>query len=180
MDRQSVEDKLVQNQIHIGVLSLSSRNKDLEYWTLLADAMVLIVGTTHPWAKRDRIAPEELGQAEWILREGGAATRQLVLATLAERGMRPEDLHVAMELGSVEGVEAAVEAGHGVSFVSRIAVQRGLDLGRIKVVPVDGMNIQREIYLARNCKRACTCAQLKFREFVASPEGKEAIAQAIR
>ncbi|MCL4394827.1 MAG: LysR family transcriptional regulator [Chloroflexi bacterium] len=177
MDRHMVEEKLVQKQIHIGVLSLCSRNKDLECWTLLTDTLVLIAGSTHPWAKRDSVSSDELARAEWILREGGAATRQLVLATLEEHGMPADDLHVAMELGSVEAVESAVEAGHGVSIVSRIAVQHGLALGRIKAISVDGMVIQREIFLARNRLRACTCAQLKFREFVESPEGKQVIAR---
>ena len=77
-----------------------------------------------------------------------------------------------MELGSVEAVQAAVEAGHGVSFVSRIAAQRGLQIGAIKAVPVEGMNVRRQILLARNRARACTCAQLRFREFIAEPEAQ--------
>ena len=179
MSRDAAEEKLLTKQIHIGVLSLCSRAKELECWSLLTDELVLIVGAQHPWAERDHIAPAELRTAEWILREGGAATRQLIVATLAEQGIAADDLHVAMELGSVEAVEAAVEAGHGISMASRVAVRRGLDLGRIKTVPVDGISIQREIYLARNRLRACTCAQLKFREFVESPAGKQVIASAI-
>ncbi len=84
-----------------------------------------------------------------------------------------------MELGSVEAVEAAVEAGHGVSIVSRVAAQRGLELGRIKTVQIEGMKIEREIFLARNRMRTCTCAQLRFREFIASPEGQQVIANVI-
>lgn len=179
MDRQSVEEKLVEKKIHIGVLSLCSKNKELECWTLLTDELVLIVGAHHPWATRERVAPAELGTAEWILREGGAATRQLVAATLAEQSMSADDLRVAMELGSVEAVEAAVEAGHGVSIVSRVAVQRGLELGRIKIVAVEGLSVRREIYLARNRLRACTCAQLKFREFIESPAGQQVIASVV-
>ena len=179
MDRQMVEEKLLGKQIHIGVLSLSSRHKELECWTLLTDEMVLIVGAEHPWATRERVTLAELGTAEWILREGGAATRQLVAATLAEHGLPSDDLRVAMELGSVEAVEAAVEAGHGVSIVSRVAVQRGLELERIRVVEVEGLSVKREIYLARNRTRACTCAQLKFREYIESPEAQQVISNVV-
>jgi DNA-binding transcriptional LysR family regulator len=179
MTREAVEEKLLDRQIHIGVLSLCSKNKDLECWTMLVDELVLIVGANHPWASRDRVTPAELRSVEWILREGGAATRQLVATTLAEQGLSPDDLHVAMELGSTEAVESAVEAGLGVSIVSRVAVRRGLELGRIKALEIEGMPIRREIYLARNRLRACTCAQLKFREFVESPEGKQVMARAI-
>ena len=179
MDRQSVETRLIEKKIHIGVLSLCSKAKELECWSLLTDELVLIVGARHPWAMRDHVTPAELRNVEWILREGGAATRQLVAATLAEQSMSADDLRVAMELGSVEAVESAVEAGLGVSIVSRVAVRRGLELGKVKAIPIGGMPIQREIYLARNRMRACTCEQLKFREFVESAEGKQVMASAI-
>ncbi len=108
--------------------------------------------------------------------KGGAATRQLVTTTLEGQGLAADDLRVALELGSVEAVEAAVEAGHGVSFVSRVAVRRGLELGRIRTVNVQGLTVQRQIFLARNKLRTCTCAQLKFREFIEAPEGQQLIA----
>jgi DNA-binding transcriptional LysR family regulator len=176
MTRQTVEEKLVAKQIHIGVLSLCAKNKDLECFPFFADELVLIVAAHHPWAARAEIAPVELKDAEWILREQGAATRQVVLATLTEQGLPVDDLRVAMELGSVEAVEAAVEAGHGVSFVSRVAAQRGLELARIRTVKVAGLDVRRQIFLARNKLRTCTCAQLRFREFIESPEGQQLIA----
>lgn len=181
MSREAVEEKLLAKQIHIGVLSIPSKHKEIESWHLLNDELALIVAANHPWATRDSrgIAPAELKDADWILREGGAATRQTILATLVEHGLAEDDLRVAMELGSVEAVEAAVEAGHGVSIVSRVAAQRGLELGRIKTVQIEGMNIEREIFLARNRMRTCTCAQLRFREFIASPEGQRVIADVI-
>jgi DNA-binding transcriptional LysR family regulator len=177
LSRQGVEEKLLTKQVHIGVLSAESKHKELECWPLFNDDLVLIVAANHPWAARGEIAPAELKDAEWILREGGAATRQLVTSTLGEHGLSADDLHVAMELGSVEAVEAAVEAGHGVSFVSRIAVGRWLQLGGIKTVNVRGLTVRRQIFLARNKLRTCTCAQLRFREFVESSEGKRLIGE---
>ncbi|HEY6042437.1 MAG TPA: LysR substrate-binding domain-containing protein [Anaerolineae bacterium] len=176
MSRENAEEKLLNKEIHIGVLSMPAKSRDLECWHLMTDELVLIVAADHPWAARRKVLPTEFKDAEWILREGTAPTRQLILAKLAEFELTDRDLRVAMELGSVEGVEAAVEAGFGVSIVSRIAVMRGLQLGRVRTVEVEGMRVAREIYLARNRLRACTCAQLRFREFVASAEGRQVIA----
>jgi DNA-binding transcriptional LysR family regulator len=176
LSREAVEEKLLAHQVHIGVLSMASKHKELECWSMFEDELILIVGATHAWATRESIAPSELKDADWILREGGAATRQLITSTLAEQGLSADDLRVAMELGSVEAVEEAVEAGHGVSFVSRVAVKRALEIGRIKIVQVNGLNVRRQILLARNKTRTCTCTQLKFREFLESPEGKDLVA----
>jgi DNA-binding transcriptional LysR family regulator len=176
MDRRTVEERLLSKQIHIGVMGLGSKFKELECWPLFADELVLIVAASHPWATRTHVTPAELVTAAWILREASSPTRQLVQSCFAEHGLEVAELNVAMELGSPEAVEAAVEAGHGVSFVSRVAVKRGLELGRIKAVPVQGISVQRLVYLARNRQRTCTCAQLRFREYVESPEGRQLIA----
>jgi DNA-binding transcriptional LysR family regulator len=180
MTRQEVEEQLLAKQLHIGVLGLPAKSKDLECFPFFMDELILIAPSHHPWAARGTITPKELYQADWILRECTAATRQTVTAILSAHGLRADDLRVVMELGSVEAIEAAVEAGHGVSFVSRVAVQRGLELGRIKAIRVKGLHLQRQIYLARNKLRTCTCAQLKFREFIESPEGQKLIAQLTR
>ncbi len=172
MSREAVEEKLLDKQLHIGVMGLCSKAKELECWPLFTDHLVLIVAANHPWALCPSVTIEELKGAEWILREGAAPTRQLVHSHLAEVGLNSGDLNVAMELGSPEGVEAAVEAGLGVSFVSRIAVKHGLDLGKIKAIPVQGVDVRRTVYIARNRLRTCTCAQLHFREFIDSPEGQ--------
>ncbi len=176
MSRDEVEEALLAEQIHIGVLGLCPKAKELECWPFFTDRLTLIVAADHPWAARGTITPPELASASWILREAEAATRQLILARLSEFGYAENDLRVAMELGSVEAVQAAVEAGHGVSIVSRIAVQHGLELGCIKSVNVEGMSIERQILLARNRLRTCTCAQLRFREFIESPEGQQLLA----
>lgn len=177
LTRQEVEEQLLAKQLHIGVLGLPAKSKDLECFPFFIDELILIAPVHHPWALRGSITLKELPQADWILREGSAATRQTVTTVLNTHGLRVDNLRVVMELGSVEAIEAAVEAGHGVSFVSRVAVRRGLELGKIRAIRVKGLHLQRQIYLARNKLRACTCAQLKFREFIESPEGQKLIAQ---
>jgi DNA-binding transcriptional LysR family regulator len=48
-----------------------------------------------------------------------------------------EVLKVAMELGSPEAVKGAVEAGMGVSVVSRTTIQKELRLGTLVAVDLD-------------------------------------------
>ena len=179
MDRQSVEDRLLTKEIHFGVLGLPPKSKKLECWSLFADELVLIVAASHPWANRAQISPMELGNAEWVLREQGAATRHLILSRLAERGLSVEALNVVMNLGTSEAIEVAVESGYGVSFVSRVAVQRSVEMGKIKIVPVEGMSVRRQIFMVRNGTRACTRLQMRFREFIESGEGQEVLSSVL-
>jgi DNA-binding transcriptional LysR family regulator len=81
-------------------------------------------------------------------------------------------LNVAMVLGNAEAIEMAVEEGLGIAFISRLAAARGLALGRIVEVSVEGMNLTRSIYLVRNRRQSFTRAQSKFWEFVIGTKDK--------
>ena len=180
MSREAIEEKLLAKQAHLGLLSLASKHKELDCVPIFSDDLILIVGSTHPWASRENISPPELKTSDWILREGGAATRQLVAQKLADYDVTVNELNVAMELGSVEAVEQAVQAGHGVAFASRIAVKSGLEIGRIKMVRVTGLTLRRPIFLAHNKTRPSSCAQARFQEFIQSDDGQQVIACIIK
>jgi DNA-binding transcriptional LysR family regulator len=85
-------------------------------------------------------------------------------------------LNIAMVLGNAEAIEMAVEEGLGIAFISRLAAARGLVLGRIVEVSVEGMSLARNIYLARNRRHPFTRAQAKFWEFVTSTKDEIQIA----
>jgi DNA-binding transcriptional LysR family regulator len=80
-------------------------------------------------------------------------------------------LNVVMELGNAEAIEMAVEQGIGVAFISELAAARGLALGRIRTVEVEGMQLNRTIYMARNLGSPLTRAQDRFWHFVAERQG---------
>ena len=52
-----------------------------------------------------------------------------------------------MQLDSTEAIISSVEAGLGIGFVSRWAVDRRLPLGRIKTAHIDGLRIPRNFCL---------------------------------
>ena len=53
-----------------------------------------------------------------------------------------------LELGLQESVRRAVEAGYGVTFISRTAVESELAAGRLAEARVEGLEATREISLA--------------------------------
>jgi DNA-binding transcriptional LysR family regulator len=71
-----------------------------------------------------------------------------------------------MEIGNAEAIEMAVEEGIGIAFVSELAAARGLTLDRVKKVEVEGLDLRRTIYLARNVRHPLTRAQERFWTFV--------------
>jgi DNA-binding transcriptional LysR family regulator len=82
------------------------------------DRLVVVVGRGHPWVGRARLAPRELMESEWVLREVGSGTRSVFEDALAHLGVDPRALRIQLELPSNEAVRAAVEAGPGATAIS--------------------------------------------------------------
>ena len=164
--RESVLQNLLSGDVALGVSSKLIEHRDLEYKNFFTDDVILIVPSNHPWSEYPRIYPDDLLEEPIILREEAAGTREVFLEALRKKDIYPEMLKVAMELGNAEAIEMAVEEGIGVAFISRLAAQRGLELGHVVEVNVDGMNLQRSIAIVRNNRIPATRAQMEFWNFI--------------
>ena len=72
-----------------------------------------------------------------VSREEGSGTREVINDYLGHQAECTLGLKVAMELGSPEAVKGAVEAGMGVSVVSRATIQKELRLGTLVAINLD-------------------------------------------
>ena len=168
--RNSVIKKLTSGEVAMGVLSRRIQHRDLEYEDFFSDEVILIVPAEHPWANFRRVYPDDLLDEPMILREESAGTIEVLKRGLLEHDISFDMLNIAMVLGNAEAIEMAVEEGIGVAFISRLAAARGIELGRAVEVKVEGMNLYRKIYLARNQRFPTTRAQSEFWDFVHQPQ----------
>jgi LysR family transcriptional regulator, low CO2-responsive transcriptional regulator len=166
--RDGVMNRLLSGEVAFGVTSKQIDHRDLEYQEFFTDDVILIAPAGHRWAHFGRVVPDDLLDEPVILRETSAGTYDVLMDGLRQHDISPDMLNVAMELGNAEAIEMAVEEGIGVAFVSRLAAARGLELGRIVEVKVNGMALARKIFLARCQKHATSRAQSEFWSFVAS------------
>jgi DNA-binding transcriptional LysR family regulator len=79
--------------------------------------------------------------------------------------VRLRDLDVRLELGLQESARSAVLAGHGVTFISRSAIDADVAAGTIAIASVDGLEPSREISLVRAAGRAETRVAQAFVDF---------------
>jgi DNA-binding transcriptional LysR family regulator len=93
----------------------------------------------------------------------------VVAEALTAHGLDIGQLQTVLTLANAEAIEMSVEAGIGAAFVSRLAAERGLELGRVVEVPVQGMTLTRTIYMVRHQRRSSTPAQRVFWDFALHP-----------
>lgn len=146
-DTEEVIKKVLNKTVQVGVVGACPNSSQLVCIKFFTDNLILIVPSNHPWAKTRYISPNELRKGTFIWREEGSGTRKSVEKILVSQGIEPGRLKIAMELGSTESVITAVEAGYGVSFVSKWSVQKEIRLGRLKEVEIDGFKGLRDLYL---------------------------------
>ncbi len=79
----------------------------------------------------------ELTRYPYICREEGSGTREVMLEAMNAAGANPADLNIVMELGSPEAVKGAVEAGMGVSILSRATIEKELRLGSLVAINLE-------------------------------------------
>jgi len=125
------------NDIDLGVVEAPVLNKNLVVEECRKDRLVAIVAPRHALAGKQQVKLRELVEHDYIAREEGSGTREVIQEYLAGAGLKPRDVHVAMELGSPEAIKGAVEAGMGVSIVSEVTINKELQLGTLVAVKLD-------------------------------------------
>jgi DNA-binding transcriptional LysR family regulator len=131
----------VARQVREGTADLGFVEGDVDDAVLAAqpvadDEMVLVGPPSHPLCNGRPLSAEALKRARWVLREPGSGTRAMFEAALGRLGVRVADLDVAFVLPSNEAVRTAVEAGTGVTVVSRLVVAGGLKAGTLALANI--------------------------------------------
>jgi DNA-binding transcriptional LysR family regulator len=166
-DTHAVVERVAARELELGIVGAARRHRGVRFEPFFSDQVILACPPNHRFAGRE-VAFGELREETLILMQEGAGVRQIVEDALRRRGARLRDLDVRLELGLQESVRAAVEAGYGVTFISRTAVEADLEAGRLAEARVEGLDASREISLASATGRARSRVAGSFVDFARS------------
>lgn len=125
------------NEIDLGVVEAPVANKKLAVEVFRIDQLVVVAPAGHPLSAKKTSRPDDLLAYPYIAREHGSGTREVTLEYFRDAGVDPARLNVIMELGSPESIKGAVEAGMGVSIISRTTLAKELKLGTLVAINLD-------------------------------------------
>jgi DNA-binding transcriptional LysR family regulator len=170
--------KLLDGEAHIGVISTENADPSLEAQEFFRDTISLIVPSAHRWAMRKSIAPEEILEEKIIMREETSGTRKVVLTELAKYDISLDDMNVFLELGNSEAIVRTVAAGYGISFVSTLASACPLERGNVVDIHVNGLNLQRKVFMVRKRVSAPHRPRDVFWSFIHDPSNADLLRMA--
>ena len=169
-DTQRIVDEVAERHLELGIVGAARRHRGVRFEPFLHDEIVLAVPPGHRFAGRT-VTLDELREEPLIVMQEGAGVRQIVEDELRRSGLRLRDLDVRLELGLQESVRSAVQAGYGVTFISRRAVESELAAATLAEARVEGVDAKREVSLVRATGRSSTRAADAFVEFAAERLG---------
>lgn len=160
-DTQTVVDRVADRELELGIVGAGRRHRGVAFEPFFRDEVVLACPPRHPFAGKT-ISLDQLKTEPLIVMQEGAGVRQVIEDELRKAGTRLRDLDVRLELGLQESARSAVLAGHGVTFISRLAIEADLAAGRVASSRVRGLDPARQIFLARAGGRSETRAARAF------------------
>nr|P52595.1 RecName: Full=HTH-type transcriptional regulator CbbR; AltName: Full=RuBisCO operon transcriptional regulator [Rhodospirillum rubrum]AAB27779.1 LysR-type transcriptional activator [Rhodospirillum rubrum] len=109
---------------------------------LAPNPMVMVAASDH--LVRRKLTFHDLSGETFLMREPGSGTRILMEKLMTDHGVLP---HRMIEMSSNETIKQAVMAGMGISLLSRNTMSLELSVGRLVILDVEGLPIQRDWYV---------------------------------
>ncbi|HYG57657.1 MAG TPA: LysR family transcriptional regulator [Symbiobacteriaceae bacterium] len=145
---RAITGKLLANDLDMGIVGEETPAENrlvLEPW--MTDQMAIIAPPDHRLAQAPTVSAEEVLAEPLILREPGSSTREVFVAHARARGL---EVVPALELSNTEAVKQAVAAGLGLAVVSLLTIQTEILAGRLQVLRVPDLRLERQLFLARH------------------------------
>ncbi|WP_008313854.1 LysR family transcriptional regulator [Leptolyngbya sp. PCC 6406] len=144
-NHQNIQERLVNNQDDLYIISQPPEQPDLTIYPFLDNPLVLIAPKDHPLAGKKNIPIQALAGESFIMRESGSGTRQAVQALLDTHGV---EVRVRLEMGSNEAIKQAIAGGLGISVLSLHTIISEGTAGEFCILDVTEFPIARKWYVA--------------------------------
>ena len=160
---RNIPNEVLDNSIDLGVVSYKPGDRNLQTVVIYNDAVAFIIYPEHPFAKRKQISIRDLGSETFIAHNIASPYRQIVLEAFQKHQVQ---LHMDIEMPTVETIKKMVQSKMGVAFVPRMCVQSEVAAGQLVEVPVRELQVARKIHLVYPARRHLPHAAKAFLELV--------------
>jgi DNA-binding transcriptional LysR family regulator len=138
-----VVEVMMRDEADIGFVEGERAPRELSSRMVCSDNLVVVVSPSSAWARRTiPVRASDLASTPLVLREAGSGTREVLEAAMRARGLEVTPL---VELGSTTAIKSAVASGAGPGVLSRLAVETEVREGRLALVAIDDLSINRSI-----------------------------------
>ncbi|MBX7102607.1 MAG: LysR family transcriptional regulator [Gemmataceae bacterium] len=153
-DSKSVMTQVERGDVQLGLVGSKVETDYLDYRFIAKDRMVLVVPSIHPLGKLKIVTLKHLTEYPLVIREVGSGLRHCFERAIERNGFTLGDLRITLELGSNEAIKEAVRQGVGVAVLSMLAVRREVQDGFLKVLEIENVTCDRDLFVIQDRRRA--------------------------
>lgn len=162
---EQIVEKLYNHEINLGFIESMLSYPALKQIPFAKDELIIVAPPLQKYTQSLKITIDELLLMPFINRESGSGTRQVMEDTLRKNHVDPAKLKIIIELEHTEAIKSAVEAGIGISIISKSAVIKELELQTLQQIKIDGLHLYRNFYMIYH-EEALQQTSKKLLEFV--------------
>jgi DNA-binding transcriptional LysR family regulator len=160
-ERTKSLELVLDREVEFGVVSLPLKDKRLHVEVIHTDEFVLVVPANHPLAGLESASLKQVAQHRLLLLKQGRR-REHLDELFAQEKLCPR---IAMELDSNELLKRLILKDMGIGFLPKINVLDEERSGTLKIVPIENVNISRELALISRKDQVLTRAGNAFFTF---------------
>jgi DNA-binding transcriptional LysR family regulator len=144
-------EKLENGSIDVGIVTLPIKSPSLKTHSIFRDQLMLMVPPKNPLAGKRSVTIDDIAKQSLLVPKTGY-TRQLMDKLFRSYSQ----LQIRMELPSVGMIKSFVAAGIGVSLISSRFAHDQVAAGEVVLIPIEGVDLWRELGLAYRRDRTHT------------------------
>jgi DNA-binding transcriptional LysR family regulator len=163
----NIVNKVANFEVDLGLVEGSCNSADIAVSAWLEDELLLVVAPSHPILNKNGnvISPDQLTNANWLLRERGSGTREAL-----EQALLPHiaQLKCSLEFNDHEAIKQCAVQGFGIACLSRTVVTDMLDAGKLVELKTSLGKITRHFSLLTHHQKQMTPGMQNFIDHVFS------------
>lgn len=137
-------DLIKKHEVDVGIIEGEANNENIKVIPFSLDELSITVPSNHHLAEQKEIDPLLLNLETWLVREEGSGTREMQEKGFKQLGFSPKKY---MTFGSTQVIKESIEAGLGISILSHASIKNELELGKVKLLDINGFPISRNFSL---------------------------------
>lgn len=142
-----IQTHLATGLCDLALLEQAPDHPDILVQKWLDDELLLVCGPKHTLWQSDVLPLDALQALKFVLREPRSSMRATLHAALTAIGI--DQLPIVMEVGSTDAIIEMLQHGKHVSVLPRFAVEDRLANGELYHVKIQGLRINRTLWIAR-------------------------------
>jgi DNA-binding transcriptional LysR family regulator len=145
-------EKLENGVIDVGIVTLPVKSPGLKVHSIFRDRLMVMVDPKSPLAGKESVSVDDIASQPLLVPRTGYSRRMM------DKLLRPFEskLKIRMELPSVGMIKSFVAAGLGISLISASFARDEVLAGRVVLIPLQNMELWRELGLVYRRDRTHT------------------------